>query len=77
MDFAKLGMCIDILQVSLESLMGKVCQFLTELSAGDTSIFWFRDDNFSKCQWIVMRLDMHIDIVEICFRIATGQICQF
>ena len=29
-------------------LMGKCCQFLTELSARDTPIFSFPDDNLSK-----------------------------
>ena len=32
----------------LRLFMGKFCQFLTELSAGDTSGFSFPDDNFSK-----------------------------
>ena len=46
----KLGMCIDIVEIGFGLLMGKFCQFLTELSACDTSIFQFPDDNFSKCQ---------------------------
>ena len=33
-------------------LMGKFRQFLTELSARDTPIFSFPDDNLSKRQWI-------------------------
>ena len=55
-------------------LMGKFCQVLTELSACHTSIFSFHDDNFSKYQWIFTKLDICIDIVEICFGIANGQI---
>ena len=55
-------------------LMGKFHQFLTELSACDMSVFSFLDDNFSKCQWILNKLGMCIDIVEIWFGIANGQI---
>ena len=51
-------------------LMSKFSQFLTELSACDTSIFSFLDDNFSKYQCIFTKLVMCIDIVEICFGIA-------
>ena len=47
---------------------------LTELSAPDTSIFSFLDDNLSKCQWIFTKLGICIDIVEIWFGIANGQI---
>ena len=54
--------------------MGKFCQFLTELSARDTPIFSFPDDNLSKHQWIFTKLGMCIDIVEIWFWIANGQI---
>ena len=54
--------------------MGKFCQFLTELSARDMPIFPFPDDNLSKHQWIFTKLGMCIDIVEICFGIANGQI---
>ena len=57
--------------------MGKFCQFLTELSAGDTPILSFLDDNLSKHQWIFNKLGMCIDIVEIWFGIANGQISSF
>ena len=53
---------------------GKFRQFLTELSARDTPMFSFLDDNLSKHQWIFTKLGMCIDIVEICFGIANGQI---
>ena len=53
-------------------LMGKFRQFLTELSARDTPIFSFPDDNLSKHQWIFIKLGMCIDIVEIWFGIANG-----
>ena len=52
--------------------MGKFRQFLTELSARDTPIFSFPDDNLSKHQWIFIKLGMCIDIVEIWFGIANG-----
>ena len=36
----------------------------------------FLDDNWSKHQWIFTKLGMCIDIVDIWFGIANGQICQ-
>ena len=54
--------------------MGKFGQFLTELFAPDTSIFSFQDNNLSKFQCIVTKIDMCIFIVEIWFGIANGQI---
>ena len=54
--------------------MVKFRQFLTELSARDTPIFSFPDGNLRKHQWIFTKLGMCIDIVEICFGIANGQI---
>ena len=55
-------------------LMGKFRQILTELSARDTPIFWFPEDNFSKCQGILTKLGTCTDIVEIWFGIVNGQI---
>ena len=44
-------------------------------SVGLTSVrFSFPNDNLSKHQWIFTKLGMHIDIVEIWFGIANGQI---
>ena len=54
--------------------MGKFHQFLTELSAQDTPIFSFPDDNLTKHQQIFTKLSMCIHIVEIWFGIANGQI---
>ena len=54
--------------------MGKFCQFLTELSVLDTSLFSFQDDNFSNYQWIFTKLGVCIDIVETRFGIVDGQI---
>ena len=39
-------------------LMGKVYQFLTELSACDTSVFLFQDNNLCKSQWFFTKLDV-------------------
>ena len=39
--------------------------FLTELSARNTSIFYFQDDNFSNSQWIFTKFDVCIDIMEV------------
>ena len=57
--------------------MGKFRQFLTELSARDTSIFSFPDDNLSKNQWTFTKLGLCVDFVEILFGIANGQISSF
>ena len=54
--------------------MGKFCQIFTELSAQGTPIFLFPDDSLSKYQQIFTKLGMRIDIVEIWFGIAYGQI---
>ena len=45
--------------------MGEFRQNFTELYARDTPIFSFPDDNLSKHQWILTKLGMCIDIVEI------------
>ena len=57
--------------------MGKFRAFLTELSALDTSIFSFLDNNFNKYLWIFTKLGMCIDVLDICFGIANGQFHQF
>ena len=54
--------------------MGKFRHFLTGLSAHDTSVFSFPDDNFSKYEWIFTKRGICIDIVESWFEIADGQI---
>ena len=61
------------LRSGLGVLMGKVCIFLTELPANDTTIFLFPNENLSKCQWIFTKLSMCIDIMEIWFGITNGQ----
>ena len=57
----------------LELLMGKYRQILTDLSARDRPIFSF-PDNLSTHQWIFTKIGFCIDIVEVCFGIANGQI---
>ena len=59
----KLGMCIDVVEIWFGMLMGNLCQFLTELSVGDTSIFLFQDNNLGKSQWIFTKLDICIYIL--------------
>ena len=54
--------------------MGKYRLFLTELSARNTSVFYFQDNNLSKFQWIFTKFDICIYIVELCFGIAYWQI---
>ena len=54
--------------------MGKFRLFLVELTACDTCIFSFLDDNFIEYQWIFTKLGMCIDMVDICFGIANGRI---
>ena len=56
--------------------MGKLCQCFTELSAQDTPIFSFPDSNLSKYQLevILTKFAICIDVREICFGIANGQI---
>ena len=75
MDFHQNLVCaLILLRSGLGLLMGKFRQILTDLSARDTPIFSFPDDNLSKHKWIFTKLGMCIDIVEICFGIANGQI---
>ena len=47
---------------------------MTELSVPDTPIFSFPDNNLCKCQGILTKLGTCIDIKEIWFGIANGQI---
>ena len=50
---------------ALGLLLIEFCPFLTELSACNTSIFYFQDNNLSKSQWIFTKFSVRIDIVEI------------
>ena len=53
--------------------MGKFRQIWTELSARDMPIFSFPDDNLSKSQGILNKLGTCIDMKEVWFGIANGQ----
>ena len=54
--------------------MSEFRHILTELSTRHTLVFSFPDDYLSKCQRIFTKLGICIDIVEIWFWIANGQI---
>ena len=54
--------------------MGKFHQLLTEVFSRDTPIFSFPNNYLCKCQGIVTKLGTCIDIKEIWFGIANGQI---
>ena len=64
--------CTLIWRSVLGLLMGKFHQFFTELSAHDRYIFSFQDNNLSKSQQILTKLDICIDIIEIWFWILLG-----
>ena len=54
--------------------MGKFHLIFTELSAWDTPIFLFPDDNLSKLEGILIKLAIYIDIKKIWFGFGNGQI---
>ena len=70
MDFHQTKVCA--LWSNCIAINGQFLQFLTELSACDTSVFSFPDDNISKCQWIFITLGVCISIVGTWFGIANG-----
>ena len=73
--FSPNSVCALILWRSgLGLLMGKFCQFLTELSAPDTSVFSCPDDNVSKYYWSFTKLGVCMDILETCLGIVDVQI---
>ena len=54
--------------------MGKFRQILIEFSSWDKPIFSFLHDTLSECQGVLTKLGTCIDIKEIWFGIANGQI---
>ena len=62
--FTKLGMCIDIEELSCGIANGQILLIFDRVVC-NTSVFSFQDNNLSKSQWIFTKLDMCIDIVEI------------
>ena len=70
-------MSIDIVEIWFGIANGKFRQFLTQLSARDTSEFSLPDYHLSKYQWIFTKLGVCIDIVEILFGIVNGLLSCF
>ena len=58
-------MCIYIMEIWFRIANGQILSISIGLSAHDTSVISFPDDKLSKCQWIVTKLGMRSDIVEI------------
>ena len=54
--------------------VGKFVNFDRVICLKNMSVFPFLDNNFSKFQWIFTKFGICIDIVEIWFGIANGQI---
>ena len=73
MDFHQTVCALILWRSGLGMLMGKFCQILTELSARDGHIFVLPENNLSKCQGILTKLGTCIDMKEIWFGIAYGQ----
>ena len=77
--FTILGICIDIVicfRIANRPILFMFYRVVSpwHVSLFVSSVFSFPGDNFSKYQWIFMKLAMYIDIVEICFEIANMQI---
>ena len=68
------GPCIFCFWTITRVLIGKFHQCLTVLSAHHRSILSFPHDNLSKYQLIFIKLGICIDIMDIWFRTADGQI---
>ena len=67
-------MCIDIVELWFGIANGQIFrQIFTELSAWETPIFSFPDDNLSKHQQVFIKLDMYIDILKVWFGIVNKQ----
>ena len=66
-DFTKLGVCIDIVEIWFENSDGRISSiFGSYLPATRPLLFPYDNlSNLSKCQWIFTKLGMCIDIVEI------------
>ena len=73
--FTKLGVCFNFVETWFGISDGKILSIFDELSASNTVIiFYFKDNNLSKSQWIFTKVNMCFYIVEICFSIAQWQI---
>ena len=58
----------------LSPLCPSICLVYVRLKYAHPSVFSFPDEDLGKYQWIFAKLGMCIDIVEIWFGIANGQI---
>ena len=80
---------IDFLEKIKEKVLSFFFQYFYTPSHDSGRVLWFhlghlcvrpsvhilfQDDNMSKHQWIFTKLGICIDILEICFGIANGQI---
>ena len=65
MDFHQTVCALILWRSGFGLLMSKFRQILMELSAQDTPIFSFPDDNLCKCQGILIKLGICIDIKAI------------
>ena len=75
--FTKLDMCIDTVEIWFGIANGQTSSnFDGFICPRHTHIFYFPDDNFSKCQGILTKLGTCIDMKEIWFGIAFRQISE-
>ena len=68
------GFALDVRVSVCLSVRPTVRPSLSHMSIHPSICFSFPDDNLSKHQWIFTKLGVCIDIMEICFGIANGQI---
>ena len=70
--------CALLLWISgLALVMGRFLHFLTELSTCHISIFSFPGDNFSKYQWIFIKLAYVFILCWSALALLMGKFCQF
>ena len=75
--YTKLGMCIDIVEIWFWIADGQISSIFDRVICWcQVHIFAFMDDNLSKNQWIFTKLDVCIDMVEICFGFPMGKFRQ-
>ena len=73
--FTKFIKCIDMVEIWFGIANGQISSISLQSYLSVTClIFSFLDNNLSKYQWIFTKLGVCIDIVEIWFGIANGQI---
>ena len=73
--FTKLDVCIDIVEIWFGIVYGQISSVFQSYLPATCQYFDLQIiNNFSKCQWIFTYLGVCIDIVEIWFGIADGQI---